>query len=479
MKRTVNILARLVSCVFVAVLVVMSSCDDDEVKRSNLTGITSFSLQGFSEKFTIDENALTISNTGADSLPYGTDVTALVAVFEAVPKSTVTVNGVAQESGVTPNDFTQPVTYKVTAEDGVTVKNYTVTVNVSKINPEAASWRRVTESASWTAWTKHFAATSFKGKLYAWGIESNSITGIPPHTFEVYTSEDGATWAKQTLTDQNGDPIPPTRDAGIVSGFQNKLWVIGGMVPTKPVDGGGFSFAALTNKVWSTSDGVTWTVTTPEASATIWTARERHIALQYDNKLWVIGGNGSGFGGSLGSPRNDVWSSTDGATWTQAVANAAFVARTDPAGVVHDNKMFIIGGRTSTNEFKNDVWYSTDGATWTEVTVATPFPGRARHKVISYDNKLWLIGGESVDGAVTTRYNDLWVSEDNGANWTKVESSDPLGIPASFKARCYHAMFVDDNDTIWIIGGIGEKTEAGADTYLNDVWQGKLNKFND
>lgn len=456
------------------------SCNEDE-PLSDLTGITSFSIQGFTESFTIDQTNLTISNTGADSLPYGTVVSSLVAVFEAIENTTVTVNDVAQVSGSTANDFSSTLTYVVTAEDGKTEKSYTVTVNVAQLNPEAASWRRLTENAGWGPWSQHYAATHFNGKFFAYGIQSASITSTPPHTYETYSSTDGITWTKEALTDDAGGAIPPTRDGAIVSGFNGKLWILGGMVPTQPTETG-YTFSTVTNKVWSSSDGTTWTVTSPAEGTTIWTAREKAISLVFDNKIWIIGGHGNGSFGALGSPRNDVWSSSDGINWTEVSANGstAFTARTNPAGVVHNGKLYIIGGKqgvsSSGTTFYNDVWTSTDGATWTQVITGTNFPARTRHKVISYDGKLWLIGGESYNGTTTTRYSDLWVSEDDGANWTEITSENILALPASFKARCYHALFVVD-ESIWIIGGIGAKNESNSDTYLNDVWTGTINKY--
>ncbi|MBN1672555.1 MAG: DUF4091 domain-containing protein [Kiritimatiellae bacterium] len=60
------------------------------------------------------------------TVPFGTDLTRLVAVFEAEGKA-VTVGGVAQESGRTANDFTDPVVYRVTATDTST-RDYTVAI---------------------------------------------------------------------------------------------------------------------------------------------------------------------------------------------------------------------------------------------------------------------------------------------------------------------------------------------------------------
>jgi hypothetical protein len=62
-------------------------------------------------------------------VPFGTDVTALVASFTTTGVS-VNVGAVIQVSGTTANNFTSPVLYTVTAADAST-KDYTVTVMVA------------------------------------------------------------------------------------------------------------------------------------------------------------------------------------------------------------------------------------------------------------------------------------------------------------------------------------------------------------
>ncbi|MDB4293473.1 T9SS type A sorting domain-containing protein, partial [Maribacter sp.] len=62
-------------------------------------------------------------------LPSNINRTNLVATFAHSGKSTVTVGGVVQQSAITINDFTNPIIYRVTAEDGTT-KDFTVTIGV-------------------------------------------------------------------------------------------------------------------------------------------------------------------------------------------------------------------------------------------------------------------------------------------------------------------------------------------------------------
>jgi len=61
----------------------------------------------------------------------GTTVTSLVATFTLSTGATAKVGANAQSSGSTTNNFTNPVEYTITAEDGVTTKTYTVTVTVA------------------------------------------------------------------------------------------------------------------------------------------------------------------------------------------------------------------------------------------------------------------------------------------------------------------------------------------------------------
>jgi hypothetical protein len=69
------------------------------------------------------------THTIAVTVPYGTNVTALVASFTTTGAS-VEVGSTTQVSETTPNDFSNPVTYTVTAADTST-QNYVVTVTVA------------------------------------------------------------------------------------------------------------------------------------------------------------------------------------------------------------------------------------------------------------------------------------------------------------------------------------------------------------
>jgi len=96
---------------------------------SSTKSITAYSLAGVTG--TINETAKTITVT----MPHGTSVTALVATFTTTG-SGVKVGTTAQTSATTPNNFTNPLAYTVTAADATTV-TYTVTVTVASATAKA------------------------------------------------------------------------------------------------------------------------------------------------------------------------------------------------------------------------------------------------------------------------------------------------------------------------------------------------------
>jgi hypothetical protein len=128
---------------------------------------------------------------------------------------------------------------------------------------------------------------------------------------------------------------------------------------------------------------------------------------QRKNALWVIGGESL----STGAVLNDVWTSSDGKTWTQATASA-FPARAFFAATASDSALCIAGGQFSASQLAKDVWCSADGTTWIATTTAAPWGGREFAELVSFNGRLWIIGG----------FWGFWSSTD-GRKWTLVTSS--------------------------------------------------------
>ena len=115
-------------------IVVITGCggggsDPIPAPPSTLKAITALSLNGVVG--TINETGKTI----AVAMPFGTDVTALVATFTTTGTS-VKVGSTGQISGTTANNFTNQVIYTVTAADAST-QDYTVVVTVALSSAKA------------------------------------------------------------------------------------------------------------------------------------------------------------------------------------------------------------------------------------------------------------------------------------------------------------------------------------------------------
>ena len=476
-------------------LFMTSSCEKDDPK-SDLTGITSFKFSNDIIKnydFTIDESMLTISNV--DSLPYGFNPAALVAEFEAIENSTVTVNSNTQESGVTINDFSDKVEYIVKAEDGTTYKAYDVSVNVAKLNPEAVTWNKVVAGFDNTFTTQeyfyvnntHFIIAGKEGKF------SESI---------LYSSADGKNWESMAYQGEVG--VDPTAPFPIGSSHNiivkdGTAYVVGYLELSDPYGLGMPEYYGkdLSPNLYTTNDGLTWNKT-DDTFADGWNinASIESPSFILNNTIFSIGGNGLAFGSLKGSKKdgdiyypagyynNSMLSSTDGSTF---VLGSPLVGdmplRTNAASYVYNDEMYIAGG-LGANASGNisplgDVWKSTDGLNWTLVS-ANAFTPRSGANVVEYDGNLWLFNGSLEDGSCT---KEILISSDGGITWSS--EIEERQLPDNFTPRCNANATVDSNGNIFIFGG--QSTEVVADddavgnhvsyTTLSNVWYGKLNKL--
>ncbi|UCG28612.1 MAG: T9SS type A sorting domain-containing protein [Bacteroidales bacterium] len=88
----------------------------------------SFSIPGQTVPSVID----TIEHTVSVTVPEGTGLTGLTASFTLSPGASATILSIPQVSGISTNDFTNPITYKITGGDGTT-QDWVVTVTATGI----------------------------------------------------------------------------------------------------------------------------------------------------------------------------------------------------------------------------------------------------------------------------------------------------------------------------------------------------------
>jgi hypothetical protein len=320
---------------------------------------------------------------------------------------------------------------------------------------DGINWTQETADAGFSGRARH-AAVVMNGLIYMIGGTDGDYKN------DVWSTADGKNWTQVTAA--AGFSARQKLAAAVLNGL---IYVIGG----RSEDG-------AERDVWSSPDGANWTLVTADAGFEI----QEHKAVALNGRLYVIAGSDSTAGTITGN--DDVWSSADGANWTQETSAADFGYRYGHASVVHRGMIYMIGGAAAyLSDYENDVWVwpgasiisktaPTLGAivselceragllvsdaaipadaAWTQKTAAALFSSRYLHVSAVIGSTMYVIGGYTGSAK-----NDVWSSA-GGETWTQVTAV------ADFSARYAHAAVVID-EVIFVIGGFS----AG---YNNDVW---------
>ena len=147
--------------------------------------------------------------------------------------------------------------------------------------------------------------------------------------------------------------------------FDGRMWLMGGWF------NGRLPGHSASGEVWSSTDGVNWTMATKQAG---WSPRIAAGAVAFKGRMWILGGTENYYFGDDASLKNDVWSSADGKEWKRETASAPWSPRAYHAAVVHDGKLWVLGGGNYVPKYhaSNDVWSSPDGVNWQQVTDQRP-----------------------------------------------------------------------------------------------------------
>jgi hypothetical protein len=205
-----------------------------------------------------------------------------------------------------------------------------------------------------------------------------------------------------------------------------------------------------------------------------WSPRDGVGLVNLNGVLFLLGGWNPSWAPTT---TNEVWTSTDlGKTWTQ-LPNAPWERRHSAGYLVHDNKVWVIGGDVLSGHYQNDIW-SFDGSVWIQVTSsAAPLAtGRVLFQTFSHDGKMWIVGGQTLDDIpsspavpIATKtgspyYDDVWSSTD-GITWTLVSTGNLWSPRASIIGNAVKDGYM------WLVAGGAYDTQGNARVYKNDVWR--------
>jgi hypothetical protein len=268
----------------------------------------------------------------------------------------------------------------------------------------------------------------FRDRMWILGGWFNSFAASPR---DVWNSADGKNW---TLVAK--DAPWKHSDLPMTVAFAGKMWLMGGWY------NGRLPGHSASNEVWWSADGAHWK---PTAHKAAWNPRLAAGTVVFKGKMWILGGTEDYYFGNEKSVKNDVWSSIDGSEWELVTQNAGWLPRAYQAALVHDGKMWVMGGGNYVPQYRayNDVWSSEDGATWTKVIEAAPWHPRIWFSAAAYRDRIWVLGGWSNNPS--QNWGDVWYSKD-GRHWTQLKSE------RIWKARHEHSAYVFQ-DKLWIVGG--------------------------
>jgi len=431
-------------CLF-CVAVALSGClntNDTTVTSSTNPRMTSLTLAGNDSitkaVFSINADSVTIENV--DSLPFGTPVNKAIPTFKFVSTygALLYINGSTTGKALTGKDtidFTLPVKIKNYAADNSTTKEYTIKVNVHKVEPKLYVWSLLNGSVGAANPTSQ-KAIYFNNKLLYFANEAG-VTNL-------YTSINGVSWAHANLS---GLPANATMVNTVQ--FNSKLFYTQDGV-----------------KIYSSTDGTSWTVA--DVSAADYTFKTMLFAL--NGSVWAITQ-------SKVDLKYRFASSVDGSVWLIQNELPVGFPLTDFAAVSFTSrvggkpKAIVIGGKDGNGAILNTNWNTENGTYWVN------FNENASHSksldtlalgasLISYDSKLFVFGTKK-DNVAVPQYK---VSLDEGLTW---KAPDTLynRLPKTYTQRNYSSVVVDNSNRIYIVGG---KANAAI---LTDVWTGKLNSL--
>lgn len=219
------------------------------------------------------------------------------------------------------------------------------------------------------------------------------------YPFGSYAAATGASW-----TLNNTGPFPPRTQFGAAT-LNGKMFIAGGtnIVGIKVI-----------NDVWSSSDGVNWSLCTGAAP---WPQLTGH------GSLVAMGGLLYAF--SFAS----VWSSSDGANWTLCTSSPPWTTLTGYMVIATGQALFVMGGVIGA-AYQNTVYTSNDGTNWTTLQSTAAFTARQQAGVAFFAGKLWVYGGSN-GASMTSVY-----SSPDGIAWT---ATGNLPAASNLFASCVYA----------------------------------------
>lgn len=315
--------------------------------------------------------------------------------------------------------------------------------DAARLDAQTVSWERVADKAEWKSRDSQ-GELVYKDHLWIFGGWMSSYEE-PPR--DVWSSPDGKSWKLV-----QADAPWKHSDLSMSLTFKDKMWFMGGWY------NGRLPGHSASSQVWSSTDGTGWK---HETKAAGWSPRIASAIVEFQDKMWILGGTENYYFGDDKSLKNDVWSSTDGVKWEQVTNAAPWSPRAYHQAAVLNGRIYVFGGGNYVPKYSatNDVWSSADGKKWRQETASAPWHPRLWFSSVVYRDHMWVLGGWS--NQPSKNWGDVWYSK-NGKDWSQLQAE------STWKERHEHSAFVFQ-DKIFIAGGHAKPLNS-------EVWSLQLPK---
>ena len=448
------------------------------------TLVTGFALQSDanvlenldSVYFTVDYDNGLIYN--ADSLPVGTDISALkvtVTFINTMNSAVFTITGATSQSDTTINyttsmstalDFTGRTMLTVTSYDKTQVKDYEVKVLVHKENPDSLKWNQ--------SWRRDLPGVSAQTKAYQVVRHGDGFSALAFDGTACYLlttdAPSGNVWHSQQAD------VPFVPHVASLASTGDAMYLL-------DANGG----------LWTSVDGLAWT-----SCGVTW-----HSLLgAYDSRVLGVLAADGGY-------CHDEYPRSDG--YAPAAIEDGFPVAHSSGMIVTDNKWtvsqqaILVGGMDAQGNLLSDVW-GYDGTNWGKINNAhsSALPALADATLVPYytyktltgtrryarQSTWYVMGGKLANGSLNGK---IYLSTTQGITWSVGDSTMtmPGFIPRFYGAQaivCYETLTpggaadqprrVQSLVTSWecpyiyLFGGYNDRGEL-----LPWVWRGVYNRL--
>ncbi|MCP4136518.1 MAG: hypothetical protein GY754_36450 [bacterium] len=398
------------------------------------------------------------SHTITAEIPNGTDVASLTASFQS--NGTVEINGAAQSSGSSVNDFSNSVVYTVTSSTG-SVQDYTVTIVVT-----AAEWQGTQLLGTDMTDKGQGLAMDSNGNIYVSGYTKGNLNGnTNAGSWDVilvkYNKFGQMLWTRQVgaqgVDEGNAIAIDSKNNIYIAG---NTLTSLDGSEKIGQGDIFLMKFNASGEKQWTRLYG---TIQVDEAY---------DIGIDSDDNIFITGKTNGDLDGNAQQGHQDVFLmklNTSGTKqWTQTLGSQnsdfGFGVAFDSANNIYVAGLTagILAGNTTLDEPVLLAKFNQAGSVqWIKQSSINSHLDRALDVAVDSSDNVYITGYSVIYPEVGGAHRDIFIAKYNSSGvliWTREMGStnDLYSHRIDDEA---HAITIDSNDNIYISGN----TEGSLD----------------